>query len=97
MKGRVVAEKDINSKKGIPFNSGQFIEKVNHAVISFIDDGCVIEFLFRDLKIKKWLDLKNKRIGQLLPPHINRIQQRYALYLQRQGLPRTPDIALFGK
>ncbi|MBI2412895.1 MAG: hypothetical protein HYV24_06775 [Deltaproteobacteria bacterium] len=97
LKGKVITEDDIKSKKGIPFKHGQFIEKVNHAIITFIDDGCILDFSFRDLVIKKWKDLKSKRIGQLLPPHINRIQQRYALYLQRQGLPRTPDIALFGR
>jgi len=94
LRGRIISEETLNS--GIPFDSGQFIEKVNHAVIPFLDDGKIIEFLFRDLKIKKWNSLKENRIGRLLPPYIYRIQQRYALYLQRQGLPRIPDIAVFG-
>lgn len=97
LNGRVVEEKKLNKKNGIPFNSGQFIEKVNHAVIPFLDEGCIIEFHFRDLKIKKWKKVKSSRIGRLLPPYINRIQQRYALYLQRQGLPRTPDKAVLKK
>jgi len=96
LKGRVIDENTINKKSGIPFIEGQFIEKVNHAIIGCIDDGIIIEFLFRDLKVKKWKDLKNKRIGRLLPPYITRIQQRYALYLQRQGLPRTPELAVIG-
>ncbi len=96
LKGRVIDEKTINKKSGIPFMEGQFIEKVNHAIIGCIDDGIIIEFLFRDLKVKKWKDLKSTRIGRLLPPYITRIQQRYALYLQRQGLPRTPEVAVMG-
>ena len=96
LKGRVLNEKTINKKTGIPFIEGQFIEKVNHAIVGCIDDGQIIEFLFRDLKVKKWRDIEGKRIGRLLPPYITRIQQRYALYLQRQGLPRTPEIAVLG-
>ncbi|MBN2770467.1 MAG: hypothetical protein JXR90_07215 [Spirochaetes bacterium] len=95
LKGRIVEEKDIGKKKGLPFNNGEFIEKINHAVVPFLDDGKIIQFLFRDLKIEKWSKLKEKRIGRLLPPYINRIQQRYSLYIQRQGLPRTPNAAIY--
>ena len=91
LKGRIVDESKINRDGGIPFQDGEFREKKNHAVISCIDDGKIIEFLFRDLNISKWNDLKNKRIGRLLPPYITRIQQQYTLYFQRQGLPRTPE------
>lgn len=73
---------------------GEFIEKINHAIVPCIDNGKIIEFLFRDLKTKKWNSIKDNRIGRLLPPYINRIQQRYALYLHREGLPRTPDMAV---
>jgi hypothetical protein len=100
LKGRVIQEKSVNKEdNGITFLSqfGQFVEKVNHAVIPFLDDGVIIEFLFRDLKILKWKNYKNKRIGRLLPPYINSVQQRYALYLQRQGLPRVPKVIVFDK
>jgi hypothetical protein len=52
---------------------------------------------FKNLTIKKWSEIKSSRIGRLLPPHITRIQQRYALYMQRQGLPRTPEKAIIGE
>ena len=78
-------------------NNGQFTEQINNAIIPFIDDGKTVEFKFNDLCIKPWKDLKAKRIGRLLPPYITRIQQRYALYLQRQGLPRIPDEAFFSQ
>jgi hypothetical protein len=97
LRGRAIQEKSVNKKDGIPFRLGQFIEKVNHAVIPFLDDGMIIEFSFRDLKLLKWKTLKNKRIGRLLPPYINRVQQRYALYLHRQGLPRVPKAIVFDK
>ncbi len=95
LKGRPVDEATLKNKKtGMFFDKGQFIEKVNHAVVPFLDDGVVFEFLFKDLKIKKWGALKSSRIGRLLPPHINRIQQKYAFYLQRQALPSTPNNAI---
>jgi len=96
LKGRIVSESSINIENGYMFAEGQFLEKINHAVVSCIDNGKIIEFLFRDLNIMKWRTVKDKRIGCLLPPYINRIQQRYALYQQRQGLPRTPDVAILG-
>ena len=89
-------EQKTNGKiKNISFNQGQYLEKPNHAVIAFIDEGKIIEFKFSKFKVQHWNDLKEVRIGRLLPPYINRIQQRYALYMQRQGLPRIPDAAIF--
>lgn len=96
LKGRVLQKSKIGVKNGIPFIDGQFIEKVNHSIIGCIDNGNIIEFLFKDLHIINWNSMKGKRIGRLLPPYITSIQQRYGLYLQRQGLPRIPDIVVRG-
>ncbi len=97
LKGRIFDENKINNEGGSTIIEGQFIEKINNSIVPFLDGGQIIEFLFRDIKPKKWKDLKEKRVGRLLPPYINRIQQRYALYMQRQGLPRIPDAAIFDK
>lgn len=94
LKGRVIDEDKINQDNGHHVVEGQFIEKACNAVIPFIDNGLIIEFLFKDIHIKKWKDLKDNRIGRILPPYINKIQQRYALYMQREGLPRIPDAAI---
>lgn len=80
--------------KDLEVSHGQFLEKICNAIVPFLHNGQTIEFQFRDIEIIKWEDIKNIRIGRLLPPFITRIQQRYALYLQRQGLPRIPDILL---
>lgn len=69
---------------------GLFPEKTCNAIVSFINGGKIIEFKFRKLYIEKWKDLKDNRIGRLLSPHINRIQQKYSLYMQRQGVSRIP-------
>jgi len=83
-------EKEIYNNK-----YGEFNEQHNQAIVLSIQ-GKTYDFRFKDLELIKWDDLKDKRIGRLLPPYITRIQQRYALYLQRQGLPRTPELAILG-
>lgn len=94
LKGRIIDESKINSHDGNSIIEGQFIEKINNSIVPFLDGGQIIEFLFRDIKPKKWRELKGNRVGRLLSPYINRIQQRYSLYMQRQGLPRIPDAAI---
>ena len=73
---------------------GNFEEIDNQSIIFSIIDEKTYDFRFKDLTIRKWSDIQDKRIGRLLPPHITRMQQRYALYLQRLGLPRTPAMAV---
>lgn len=75
---------------------GNFEERDNQSIVFAIIDGKTYDFAFKNLLIKNWSEIKDKRIGRLLPPYITRIQQRYALYLQRQGLPRTPKQAIHG-
>ena len=38
--------------------------------------------------------VRSKRVGRLLHPYLTRVQQRYALYTQRQALPRVPPSAV---
>jgi hypothetical protein len=73
---------------------GAFSEKDSQAIVFPIDDYCTVDFRFKRLKIVKWSDWKTRRIGRLLPPYINRIQQRFGLFVQRQALPRTPSSSL---
>lgn len=93
--GAVVDENLINSndKDAIIFDSGEFHEKINCSYASFVQ-GNILCFTFRELKIKKWKDIKDYRIGRLLPPYITKIQQKYASYLQRLGLPSIPEKAI---
>ncbi|WMW22777.1 hypothetical protein RE476_02845 [Methanolobus mangrovi] len=73
---------------------GNFSEQENTAFVFSMIAGRSYVFRFKDILIADWKDYKDKRIGRLLPPHITRIQQRYSFYLQRQGLPRTPEVAV---
>lgn len=95
LKGKVVDETKINSKEedAILFDSGEFLEKKNCCYVAFVQ-GKILCFSLRDIVIKKWKDIKDHRIGRLLPPYITKIQQKYAAYLQRQGLPSIPEQAI---
>jgi len=95
LSGYILVQNEKGKIPNISFNRGEYLEKSIHAVVAFIDDGKIIEFKFSDFAIKTWIEIKTTRIGRLLPPYINKIQQRYALYMQRQGLPRIPDAAIF--
>ena len=52
------------------------------------------QFKFNDLYKKEYPQISDDRVGRIIHPYITKIQQRYALYLQRQGLPRIPEEAL---
>jgi len=81
-------QEDYNTKYG------HFNEMDSQAIVFNMVNGKTYDFRFKKLKIVKWGDIKDNRIGRLLPPYITRIQQRYALYIQRQGLPRIPEMAV---
>ena len=76
------------------FKNGHFNERVWQSIAFSILEGKSVQFDFRKLRVKKFSELKSQCIGRLLHPYLTRIQQRYALYLQRQGLPRIPDSAV---
>lgn len=95
LKGKIVDENKINCEDddAIKFDSGEFIEKNNCCYVAFVQEN-IFCFNLRELKMQKWKNIKNSRIGRLLPPYITKIQQKYAAYLQRQGLPSIPKEAI---
>ena len=101
--GAVVDEMDLYCVEGKIINpsqldknykEGHFDERVWESIAFSIYDGKSIRFDFRKLSVKKFSTLKEERIGRLLHPYVTRIQQRYALYMQRQALPRIPEAAV---
>jgi len=69
-------------------------ERDNEAIVFAMMDGVTFSIKFKDLKAKSIKQLKNEnfaRAGRLLPPFITRVQQRYAAYIQRPGMPRIPS------
>lgn len=46
---------------------------------------------FKEWELRTWGEMKEKRQGRLLEPYITQLQQKFALFFHRQGLPRLPD------
>lgn len=92
IEGKSISQQEI--EKLFMKEHGNFHEQVNQAIVFSIHGGKNIRFYFRKLVQKKFSQIENKRVGRITHPYITRIQQRYALYLQRQGLPRIPEQAI---
>lgn len=73
---------------------GHFEERVWESIAFAACGGDSGRFSFRKLRLKRFAEVKNKRIGRILHPYLTRIQQRYVLFLQRQGAPRIPEGAV---
>jgi hypothetical protein len=70
---------------------GSFNDKDSEVTVFPINGGTPVTFQFKNLVIGCWRDWKARRIGRLLPPFSTRLQQKYAAYLHRPGLPRMPE------
>jgi hypothetical protein len=68
--------------------------EISNSIIFPINDGKAVKFDFKEFSIESFMDWKDNRIGTLLPPFITKLIQKYAFYLQRQGLPAIPDRAI---
>lgn len=73
---------------------GRFNENASENISFAIHKGVSVRFGFKELVIKKYKELNAQFVGRLIHPYVTYIQQRYALYLQRQGLPRIPKEAI---
>ncbi len=87
LKGDVAKEKDL---AGINYERGLYPETDAQAAVFCMLDGKTVVFKFGKLYTEKWSEWKDSRCGRLLQPFVTRVQQRYAGYLQRPGLPRIP-------
>ena len=91
IEGTKISDRKLQDK----YYKGQFSEQVGEAIVFGVVQGRSVWFSFRKLRLVTFGEFKGRRIGRLLHPYVTRIQQRYALFLQRQGLPRIPSEAVF--
>lgn len=93
IKGKKMSSGEVS--KSYNCENENFIERISESISFSIYEGKTIKFSFEELEKKKFAEIKKNRIGRLIHPYITRIQQRYASYLQRQGLPRIPKEAIY--
>lgn len=72
------------------FGHGELRENKPEAIIACIDKGKIIRFRM-DICIKPFSIIKEKRIGRVLSPYINRIQQKCAQYIVCAGTIPIPE------
>ena len=93
----IEGEKMSESQVRKSYKQGHFDERIWESISFSLHEGKTVRFDFRKLEKKKFSEIKEDRVGRLIHPYITRIQQRYGLYLQRQGLPRVPEEAISGR
>lgn len=71
------------------FNQGELLEKKPEIVLACVAGGKIIKFEI-ELIIKPFAELKDKRIGRVLPPYITRIQQKCSQHIVREGTMPIP-------
>ena len=90
IEGKRISDSQLGSK----FKQGQIAEHIAEGIVFGVCQGRSMRFDFKKLSVEKFGELKPHRVGRLLHPYLTRLQQRYALFLQRQGLPRIPEGAV---
>lgn len=94
IEGNVVERTEKKKFKNVKYDEikNEFREDVSYCICAFFDNGKILQFWFRKFKIFKLRELQEKtiKLGRLISPYITRIQQRFANYIQRLGLPTVP-------
>lgn len=90
----LVGEKLSENKLSESYNNGHFQERIWESISFSLYEGKTVQFDLRKLEKIKFSKIKDKRVGRLIHPYITRIKQRYASYMQREGLPRIPKEAI---
>lgn len=87
-----INEKFEAHKKLTSYYHGELLEKKTEVIISCVAGGLHLKFNTKIIT-KKFSEIKDKRIGRVLPPYITRIQQKCASNLIREGLmPLPPEL-----
>ena len=90
VEGRAMADDGVRNR----YKNGHFDERIWESITFSVDGLRSVRFDFRKFRVQKFSELEDLRIGRLLHPYLTRVQQRFGLYLQRQGLPRIPEEAI---
>ena len=68
------------------------VQRMTDFCVFGIDDESFFRVQYKEIYLKHYGDLA--RIKRLLGPHVNFLQQGYAAYCSRSGLPRIPDVVV---
>ena len=83
----------INSKGDIGRITKEIKRNDLESLVLFVltDSAWPYKVSFKNWERYTWKEKKEQRQGRLLEPYITLLQQKFALYFHRQGLPRLPE------
>lgn len=88
LKGKKLSDAKVNRE----WNPYGFInQRSNECIVFGIEQDKFVSFELKQIFQIPFADLQPRRIQRLLPPHIIDLQQKYAGYISRVGLPRLME------
>ena len=86
-----VKDSDLSSKTAIRKTIRKSRDLVTEVLLHhLVPEDAMYVVRFKDWSVTTWGAVRNQRRGRLLDPYITLLQQRNALFAQRQGLPNLP-------
>lgn len=76
-------------RNSIFFRKGTILERDDKVIVGCIAGEQAIQFEM-DLEVFIFNDIKDSRIGRVLPPYITKIQQKCAAHMVREGVTPLP-------
>lgn len=76
-------------RNSIFFRKGTILERDDKVIIGCVAGEQAIVFSM-EIEIRSFSEMKDKRIGRVLPPYITKIQQKTAANMVREGVPPLP-------
>ena len=91
VRASLVADNELSSKEKIKRILKSSESTTSVLLHHLVPEDAMYRVRFKHWCIATWGEVKDSRRGRLLDPYVTLLQQRYALFSQRQGLPRLPD------
>lgn len=88
IKGIKIDDKDVQNK--YYYKRTGIVNKIVSYILPFLDENNFVLFQFKDLGMRKYSEMKDKKICRLLPPFITSFQHHFSSFLGRYGTPRVP-------
>ena len=91
VKAFLVRDKELPTSKAIKHKLDLKDSTTSFPLHHLVPEDAMYVVRFKNWFVTTWGIIKNQRRGRLLDPYVTLLQQRNALFSQRQGLPRLPD------
>ena len=90
VRAALVGDDELKNRKAIKHTLRSSDMTTSVLLHHLVMEDAMYRVKFKDWFVTTWGEVKDKRRGRLLDPYVTLLQQRNALFSQRQGLPRLP-------